>query len=132
LQALKSAVLDGASDDTPISLPDGSTAPLASLRDLVTISEGQVVAYVTDVADTATNRRAIADLARGADLFFLESRFAAADREQALERAHLTTTACGEIARAAGVRRLEPFHFSPRYEGEEERMLGEVSAAFAS
>ena len=32
---------------------------------------------------------------------------------------------------AAGVRRLEPFHFSPRYEDEEERMLGEVFAAFA-
>ena len=130
LQMLKSAVLASAPDDTVIELPDGS-APLASLRDLVTISEGQTVAYVTDVADTAANRAAIADLARSADLLFLESRFAAADSEQARERAHLTTTACGEIAGAAGVRRLEPFHFSPRYEGEEERMLAEVSAAFA-
>ena len=130
LQALKSAVLADAPDDTRIPLPDDSSAPLARVRDLVTVSEGQVVAYVTDVADTAFNRAAIIGLARGADLLFLESRFAAADREQARDRAHLTTTACGEIARAAGVRRLEPFHFSPRYEGEEERMLGEVSAAF--
>ena len=36
-----------------------------------------------------------------------------------------------EIARDAGVRRVEPFHFSPRYSGEEERMLAEVMAAFS-
>jgi ribonuclease Z len=29
------------------------------------------------------------------------------------------------------VRRLEPFHFSPRYQDEEERMLQEVATAFA-
>jgi len=49
----------------------------------------------------------------------------------AAERAHLTTAAAGQIAREAGVRRVEPFHFSPRYTGEEERMLSEVMAAFA-
>jgi ribonuclease Z len=30
------------------------------------------------------------------------------------------------------VRRLEPFHFSARYDGEEERMVAEVMAAFGS
>jgi len=29
------------------------------------------------------------------------------------------------------VRRVEPFHFSSRYAGEDERMLNEVMAAFA-
>jgi ribonuclease Z len=29
------------------------------------------------------------------------------------------------------VRRVEPFHFSSRYPGQEERMLNEVMAAFA-
>jgi len=48
----------------------------------------------------------------------------------ARERAHLTTTAAGEIAREANVRRVEPFHFSQRYAGEEARMLAEVTAAF--
>jgi ribonuclease Z len=46
-------------------------------------------------------------------------------------RAHLTTSAAGQIGREAGVRRIEPFHFSARYEGEEERMLCETMAAFA-
>jgi ribonuclease Z len=36
----------------------------------------------------------------------------------------------GELAHAARARRVEPFHFSPRYEGEEDRMVGEVMAAF--
>jgi ribonuclease Z len=129
LQALKAAVRDRASDATPIVLPDGE-APLGELRDLVSAEPGQRLAFVTDVADTPANRAAIADLALGADLFFLESRFAAADEGLARDRAHLTTRAAGEIARAAGVRRLEPFHFSPRYEGAEETMLAEVNAAF--
>jgi ribonuclease Z len=131
LQALKQAVLAGAPDDQPIALADGGVAPLEELRDIVSISRGQKIAYVTDVADTGANRAAIARLAAEADLLFIESRFAAEDEARAAERAHLTTRAAGEIARAAGVRRLEPFHFSPRYEDEEERMLGEVFAAFA-
>ena len=130
LQELKSAVLAGAPDETTIELPEGPSARLGELRDLVTISPGQRVAYVTDVADAPANRAAIEKLAAGADLFFLEARFAAEDAEQARERAHLTTTATGEIARAAKVRRLEPFHFSPRYEGEEDRMVEEVMRAF--
>lgn len=56
-------------------------------------------------------------------------RFAAADAAAAKERAHLTTLTAGEIARAAAVRRVEPFHFSPRYAGEEERMVAEVLSA---
>ena len=56
---------------------------------------------------------------------------AAADAALATERAHLTTAAAGEIARHAGVGHVEPFHFSPRYAGEEDRMLADVAAAFA-
>jgi ribonuclease Z len=130
LQALKQAVVEGAGDDLLIPLPSGDTARLGTLRDIVSVTRGQKIAYVSDVADTPVNRQAIADLARQADTLFLEARFAAADLEQARERAHLTTQACGEIARSADVRRLEPFHFSPRYEGEEVRMLTEVEAAF--
>jgi ribonuclease Z len=130
LQALKRAVLEGRPDEWSVETPTGRE-PLGGLRDLVDVGPGQKLAYVTDVADTPANRAAIADLAKRADLFFLESCFAAADSEQAAARAHLTTQAAGEIGRAAGVRRLEPFHFSPRYAGEEERMLAEVEAAFS-
>ena len=130
LQQLKQAVLEGWPADHPILLPGGGSARLATLRDVVTVTRGQKIAYVTDVADSTHNRAAIAVLAEGADSFFIEARFAAADVDQARDRAHLTTKAAGEIARMARVRKVEPFHFSPRYDGEEERMLAEVAAAF--
>jgi ribonuclease Z len=69
-------------------------------------------------------------LVRNADMLFIEAAFAKADAALAAERAHLTTAAAGTIAREAGARRVEPFHFSPRYEGQEERMVDEVMAAF--
>jgi ribonuclease Z len=130
LQHLKAAVTAGGPDEQPIAIGQDEVRPLGELRNLVTVSRGQKIAYVTDVAATDANRSAIADLARSADLLFIEARFAAADEEAARQRAHLTTRAAGEIARSAEVRRLEPFHFSPRYDGEEERMVGEVLAAF--
>src|SRR3546814_16734049 len=94
------------------------------------IERGQKIAYVTDVGDTAANRSAIQALANDADTFFIEASFSAADRQQAAQRAHLTTTAAGEIARSANARRVEPFHFSPRYRGQEEQMMAEVRRAF--
>lgn len=130
LQALKAAVMHDAPDDHVIEVTGKGAVPLGELRDLVTLSRGQKIAYVTDVADTASNRAAIAELAAGADLFFIEAPFRSADAEQASARAHLTTAAAGEIARAAGVRRVEPFHFSPRYD-DVDAMIGEVMAAFA-
>jgi ribonuclease Z len=137
LRELKRAVVEGWPDDAMIAVraraasPEARELPLGRLRDAVTVTPGQKVAYVTDVADTPGNRAAIVALARNADLLFIEAAFAQADADLAAERAHLTTRAAGEIGRAAGVRRLEPFHFSPRYAGEEQRMLDEVAAAFA-
>ncbi len=97
----------------------------------MTVTQGQKIGYVTDVADTAENRRKIVRLIRGADLLFIEAPFAAADSALAADRAHLTTAAAGAIAREAGVRRVEPFHFSPRYQGDEARLMDEVQAAFS-
>jgi ribonuclease Z len=129
-------VLEDRPDDHPIRVDaaPGTPAivlPLGRLRDAVTITPGQKIAYVADAADTPANRKAIIGLVQNADLLFIEAAFAAADAPLAAERAHLTTIAAGECARAARVRRVEPFHFSPRYSGEEERMLAEVMTAFS-
>lgn len=136
LNDLKRLVLDGAAYDERIEASD-PTAPsgvrecqLGDLRRALTVTKGQKIAYVTDVADTPANRDRIVALAHGADLLFIEATFSGADRDLAHERAHLTATAAGEIARAAGVRRVEPFHLSPRYAGEERRLLDEVDRAF--
>ena len=130
LRELKRALIEHWPDDATIKV-GGRELPLGALRGVVTVTPGQKIAYVTDVADTPANRAAIVALARNADLMFIEAAFAQADVALAAERAHLTTSAAGEIGRAAEVRRLEPFHFSPRYAGQEQRMLDEVAAAFA-
>lgn len=134
---LKRAVIASKPDDFPVRISSSTTStndhdmPLGKLRDVLTVTPGQKIGYVTDVADTADNRKAIVELVKGADLLFIESAFARADVALATERAHLTTEAAGQIARQAGVRRVEPFHFSTRYTGEDERMQNEVMAAFA-
>jgi len=68
--------------------------------------------------------------ALNADVLFIEAAFAQADAQLAAELAHLTTDAAGRLARAAGMRRVEPFHFSPPYSGQEARLINEVMAAF--
>jgi ribonuclease Z len=137
LRDLKQAVIDGRPGDHVLRVPVGRGSPdmrevqLADLRELLTVTPGQKIAYVTDIADTAANRAAAVSLVRNADMLFIEAPFMQADAALAAERSHLTTGAAGMIAREARVRRVEPFHFSPRYEGEEQRMLDEVMAAFA-
>jgi ribonuclease Z len=132
LRAFKRALLEGMPDDFPIEVGSiGETAPLGALRGTATVTPGQKIGYVTDAADTAANREAIAGLVRNADLLFIEAPFAAADAALAADRAHLTTAAAGSIARQAAVRRIEPFHFSPRYQGQEARLTDEVMTSFA-
>jgi ribonuclease Z len=135
LSALKGAIFRRLPDDTAIEVlrrcGEAGTMPLGVLRErLVSITPGQKVAYVTDAANSPANRAAIVDLARGADVLFIEAVFATGDAALAAERAHLTTAQAGDLARLAGVGRVEPFHFSPRYAGQERRMLGEVAEAF--
>ena len=135
LRELKRAVIENRRDDYSIRVGRSKTSNerailLRELRSAVTVAPGQKIGYVTDVADTPANRHAIIQLVRDADLLFIEAAFAQADAALAAERAHLTTAAAGSIAREAAVRRIEPFHFSPRYSGQEARLLNEVMAAF--
>src|SRR3546814_15670895 len=48
------------------------------------------------------------------------------------DRAHLTTEQASRIARLAGAKRVEPFHFSARYVGAGDRLLREVHGAFGA
>ena len=91
LRALKRAVLEDRPDDHPISIGAAGTPdivlPLRQLRDAVTITPGQKIAYVADATDTPANRKAIIGLVQNADLLFIEAAFAAADAPLAAERA---------------------------------------------
>jgi ribonuclease Z len=135
LTGLKRAIFERLPDEAPVEATRRGggveTLPLGVLREkVVSITPGQKVAYVTDVANTAQNRKRIVDLARGADTLFIESVFSREDEALALARRHLTTGQAGTIAREAGAGRVEAFHFSPRYAGREAEMLAEVDAAF--
>jgi ribonuclease Z len=134
LAELKAAIFRKLPEETPIEVRRASgeveVLPLGALRDLVSITPGQKIAYVTDAANSPKNRERITRLARGADILFIEAVFPDADAERAAERAHLTARQAGDLARLAAVARVEPFHFSPRYAGREHLLIGEVEAAF--
>jgi ribonuclease Z len=130
VSSLKEAVLGDKADSHLVRLDTDIERPLGELRHLVSVTPGQKIAYVTDIAGSAANREAVARLAHGADILFIEAAFAKDDAAVAAERAHLTTAAAGQIARAAQVRRVEPFHFSHRYKRQGRRLLSEVSEAF--
>jgi ribonuclease Z len=136
LRELKQAVTEHRPGDYLLRVPAGHGSPsirempLADLSGILTVTPGQKIAYVTDTADTPANRAAAVSLVQNADMLFIEAPFVQADAALAAKRSHLTTAAAGAIAREARVRRVEPFHFSPRYAGQEARLLNEVNAAF--
>jgi ribonuclease Z len=131
LNALKHAVRTGARDDTLIEVAPADRRPLGALREaLLTVTPGQKVAYVVDAIFSHANAAAIVRLAAGADLFFCEAPFLDEDVEQATRRYHLTARQAGALGRAAGVRRLQVFHFSPRYEGRYGEIVAEAEAEF--
>lgn len=131
LNALKDAIRAGRPDDTMIALGPSNRRPLAELRaQLLTVRAGQKVAYVVDTLFSPANVAKVTRLAAGADLFFCEAPFLEADVDQATKRHHLTARQAGAMARAAGVHRLEVFHFSPRYEGRYREIEQEAQAEF--
>lgn len=132
IAAAKEAIERQAPGDTPIAI-DGRSEPLplARLADGVIVSRpGRRIAYVTDTAHSPANIERILRLARGADTLFIEAGFADADRDEAADRKHLTAAQAGRLAREAGVAEAIPFHFSPRYLAEPQRLRNEFYAAF--
>jgi ribonuclease BN (tRNA processing enzyme) len=131
LGELKACIARDAAD-TLVELPDGRCESAAVLAErLLLIQPGETLVYATDLADSADNRARLTRLAQGAHTFFCEAVFTQEDVAQAGMTRHLTARACGEIATAAGVERLIPFHFSKRYEDEPERIYNEVAAVCA-
>ncbi len=115
LQELKQGLLSGELE-LSIELPDGSCREVAQLKDeLLLVSPGEKLVYATDFADTEDNRRRLTELAQGAHSLYCEASFMLEHRDQARRTQHLTTQACAEIANAADVTQLLPFHFSKRY-----------------
>lgn len=132
LMQAKRAERLGLPDETPVEVPGHGVIPLGRLRaEVLQTGPGQVVAYVTDAAPHAANLARIVDLARGADLLFIEAAFLEQDRALAVSKHHLTAAEAGRIGRLAGARRIVVFHHSARYLDDPERPRLEAEAAFA-
>ncbi|MEE8387644.1 MAG: MBL fold metallo-hydrolase [Acidiferrobacterales bacterium] len=139
LNDLKDAIRLGKPDDTPVSIDwqdqQGKHSEqhlLGELRDkIISITPGQKISYVVDVAYSERNRKHIVALGQGVDLFYIESVFLDADKDRATRTAHLTARQAGKLAREAGARKLIPIHFSPRYSDCEQALVDEAQNAFA-
>lgn len=139
LQDLKRAARRGLPDETPIAVRwrrrDGAheqrIVPLGELKARVLRAvPGQKIAYVTDAVYHETNARAIVDLAQQADVLFIETPFLDRDAERAAAKFHLTARQAGRLARAAGVKGVVPFHFSPMYHDRGEALRAELERAY--
>jgi ribonuclease Z len=131
LNEAKRAVRRGAPDDGLIQVSDDVSVPLGRLKQhALRTARGHKIACVVDAAFHAANSAKIIALAGGADELFIETAFLQEDAALAAERRHLTAAQAGMLARQAGVARVVPFHFSPRYIGREDDLRREVEAAW--
>ncbi|MFL6680519.1 MAG: MBL fold metallo-hydrolase [Burkholderiaceae bacterium] len=138
LQSLKAAVLAGVPDDDTLDVRWRDAAGdharrfrVGELRPLVLdTTPGRRIGYVTDLRFTEQNLVELDALLAGVDLLYIECVFADEDRELARRRNHLTARQAGSVARRLGARQLQPFHFSPRYEGAEERLREQAFGAW--
>lgn len=136
LNDFKQAIYAGANPEDRVSVPraDGgreSLFSIAELADQITlVTSGQKIAYVTDVADTPTNRRKIVALAANCDMLFIEAAFLESDAELARAKHHLTAHQAGELAAQAGAKQFTVFHFSQRYTENAQGLYAEARSAF--
>ena len=105
--------------------------PLGELKEkIVKMTPGQKMVYISDVIYSPGNAERIVELARGADVLYIEACFLEEDRERAADKYHLTALQAGHLARLAGVKRFVLFHHSPKYRGMEDRFEEEAMRAF--
>ena len=116
-----------------LALPDGSEHDVRSLSEKVLASSpGQKIVYTTDFGDTPENRSKVVSFAQKADIFICETSYLDEDSDHAERTGHMTAKACGEMAQAAQVHSVLPFHFSNRYVEHPERLYQEVHSIFAN
>ena len=96
------------------------------LADISAPRRGQKFAFIMDtrLCDAAF------ELADDADLLVCESTFADAEAALADDYGHLTAGQAGQIAAAAGARRLVLTHFSQRYPDPPAQLLRDAAAAY--
>lgn len=134
LMDLKAKILSNEADETPVRVwwkGGEKFLPLGELKErIVKLTPGQKLAYVADTGYSEEDARRVADLARNADIIFIEACFLDADAQRAAEKHHLTALQAGGLAARAGAKRMELFHFSPKYQGCGHLLEDEARRAF--
>lgn len=136
LNELKQFIFEDKPDDFLVRIPvnggkEIKEMALGSLKeDLIFMSEGQKIAYVTDTVYNEENKARIVNLVSGADVFFCESPFLAEEEARGAERRHLTSRQAGLLAGEAEVKQLRTFHYSAKHRGCESQLQKEAQDAF--
>ncbi len=139
INRFKEQIIHHDAEDTPVRIwwktPDGALEgkylPLGLLKEkAVKVTEGQKICYITDAVWSDANIDKMVNLARGAELLFIEASFLQEDASTAALKYHLTAHQAGTLASMAGVKRFVIFHFSPKYKGRTEALQQEAMEAF--
>ncbi len=102
--------------------------PAGELKEeLVVITEGQSIAYVTDIAFTERNRSALAILGKGFGRLYIETFYLDELRGLALRRGHLTAAQAGKIAASMKAGQAFPMHVSPRFHDRMDEIFAEMT-----
>ncbi len=137
LMNLKAGILRDDPDDAQIKIVQkggavGKMLPLGLLREkIVKVTAGEKISYVTDIVYNDDNYDRLLHFIGGSDVLFIETTFLEEDSDRAGEKYHLTARQAGELARKAGVKRIVPFHFSPKYQKNGDLLVREAMNAFA-
>ncbi|RDD53432.1 MAG: ribonuclease Z [Candidatus Korarchaeota archaeon NZ13-K] len=108
-----------------IKLPDGR---VVSPKEVMgPPRRGAVLVYSSDTRPSES----VIEAARGADLLIHEATYLEEHKDRALATGHSTALEAGEVAEAAGVKKLALTHFSARYSDEDlPRFQEEASKAY--
>lgn len=128
LKELKNAIRHGLNDK--VFAFDNRSYTVDELRNLVIITKGDKITYITDIASEEKNIESAIQLAKGADILYIEAYFMEKDKDRALQRNHITARQAGMIAREAGVKRMEIIHISPKYSLTPEKVIEEAMDEF--
>ncbi|MEN6474356.1 MAG: MBL fold metallo-hydrolase [Syntrophaceae bacterium] len=129
LGMLKTAIHTGKPMDVEVRTRHGiRLIPSEELaQELVIISPGQKITYLTDIRHSPANLERILPLARNTDILFIEAFYLDERRDQAYQKGHLTARQAGEIARDLDAKRVVPMHISPRYHDRREVVVAELN-----
>jgi ribonuclease Z len=107
------------------------TYRLGDLKEqIVKITEGRKITYISDAVYSIENARKIVDLARDSEHVFIEACFLHGEEDRARMKYHLTALQAGRLAREAKAKRLTVFHFSPKYKGMGQLLIDEAIREF--